>query len=137
MTNRTRTAPVGVIAFVAVVLLAGALIACGGEPAGATPPPEAKAAVAKIIFVDQEEACACTRERIDGTWAELQKVIEDGPAVPVERIHGDSQEEQAKPYIAMRALMVAPGLYFLDAEGQLVEMLQGEVTEVQIAALLK
>ncbi len=124
-------------AAVAVLLGLGAISACGGEQANATPPAVAKAAVAKIVFVDQEEACECTRKRIDGTWTELQKALGDDPKVPVERIHGDSQEEQAKPYIAMRALMVAPGLYFLDAEGQLLEMLQGELTEAQIAALLE
>ena len=137
----------------AMALLLGlALCACGGEQASAqaaptdpsagdTPAPteqpaKAATAVAKIVFVDQEVCCNCTRERIDGTWAELQKALEAGPEVPVERIHGDTQEEQARPYLDMRPLMVAPGLYFLDADGGLVEMFQGELTEAQIAAVL-
>ena len=141
------------IALPAVLLLGLALAACGGEQATAqtapayTPaedatnpaehPAEARTAVAKIVFVDQEVCCKCTRERIDNTWAELTKALEGGPEVPVERIHADSQEEQAKPYLDMRPLMVAPGLYFLDADGGLVEILQGELTAGQIAAVLQ
>lgn len=135
------------------LLLGLAFFACAGEQnsAQAAPaeqpasepstteaqPAKATTAVTKIVFIDQEVCCPCTRERIDGTWAELSKVLEGGPEVPVERIHGDSQEEQAKPYIAMRPLMVAPGLYFLDADGGLVEMLQGELSEGQIGAVLQ
>ncbi len=138
---------------VAVLLLGLAFAACGGEQATAepatsgapaenatepaAPPSEARAAVAKIVFIDQEVCCRCTRERIDNTWAELTKALEGGTEVPVERIHGDSQEAQTKPYLDMRPLMVAPGLYFLDAEGGLVEMLQGELSEGQIAAVLR
>jgi len=124
----------------AMALLLGlALCACGQGQAAAPVEPESstKAAVVTIVFLDLEECCECTRERIAGTWAELHKALEGAPEVSVERIHQDSQEEQAKPYLAMRALMVAPGLYFLDADGGLVEMLQGELTEDQIAALLR
>ena len=143
----------GSVAGFAVLLMGLAIAACGGEQAtaqaapaeppagdvGATPaqPAKVKAAVAKIVFVDQEVCCKCTRERIDNTWAELTKALEGGPEVPVERIHADSQEEQAKPYLDMRPLMVAPGLYFLDADGGLVEILQGELTAGQIAAVLQ
>ena len=96
----------------------------------------ASPAVAKIVFVDQEEACDCTRKRIDGTWAALQEALQDRPDLPVERIHGDTQEEAAKAYLDLRPLMVAPGVYFIDAEGGLIDQLQGELTSEQIAALL-
>ena len=117
-------------------MLGLALAACGGEQASAQATPAA-AAVAKIVFIDQEVCCDCTRERIDGTWAALSKAMEGGAGVPVERFHLDTQEEQARPYLAMRPLMVAPGLYFLDSDGGLVEMLQGELSEGQIGAVLQ
>jgi hypothetical protein len=115
------------------------LAACGSEPAGAaTATAEAaRAPVAKVVFIGQQESCDCTRARIDGTWAALQEVIEGGVTVPVERIRMDTQHDQAAPYIAMQALMVAPGLYLLDADGQLIEMLQGELTAEQIERALK
>ena len=123
------------------------LPACGGgsaeidtatlETAAATDEDEPSAkSVAKIVFVDQEEACDCTRARIDATWSTLQLALEGREGTPVERIHSDTQELQARPYLDMRPLMVAPGLYFLDADGGLVEQLQGELTEGQIGALL-
>ena len=37
----------------------------------------------------------------------------------------------------MRPLIAAPGLYFFDANNNLVEMLQGEVEEYQIESVLK
>ena len=108
-------------------------------PAEAGPESVAAAAapvVAKVVFVDQEEACACTRKRIDGTWAALQEALQDHQDLPVERIHGDTQEEQAKVYLDLRPLMVAPGVYFLDADGGLIDQLQGELTATQIAEML-
>jgi len=139
-----------VVAWLALAALA--LPACGGgsdagtaaadvpatdAPTADTPAPaEAGKPVARIVFVDQEECCECTAKRIDGTWAALQLALEGNDGIPVERIHGDTQEAQAKPFTDMRPLMVAPGVYFLDADGALVEMLQGELTESQIAAQL-
>ena len=56
--------------------------------------------------------------------------------VPVERIHVDTQAEQAAPYRSMQAMMAVPGIYFLDAAGGLLGMLQGEVTADQVRAIL-
>ena len=35
----------------------------------------ASSKVAKIVFVDKQHACDCTRARIDKTWNALQKVL--------------------------------------------------------------
>lgn len=128
---------------ISLTVIAMVLPACGGGSAETDTAASETAAVtgvnklvAKIVFVDQEEACDCTRARIDATWAALQLALEGREGLPVERIHGDTQEPEAKPYLEMRPLMVAPGLYFLDADGGLVEQLQGELTEGQIGALL-
>lgn len=142
MTIRTRNVVLAAVPIAMSLILGLTFIACGGEQATAQvapaqEPAAAQATVAKVVFIDQEKACDCTRARIDGSWAELQKVLEGGPQVPVVRIHGDSEEELAKPYLDMRPLLVAPGLYFIDAKGGLIEMLQGEVTESQITAFLK
>ncbi len=111
------------------------IVACGGaatvDSGGAD-----RAAVARIVFVDQEECCACTRDRTDATWAALQGALETSPKVPVQRIHSDTEAGAAGPYLALRPMMVVPGLYFLDADGQLIEMLQGELTAEAIGALL-
>ncbi len=138
---------------IAALLLGLVLLACGGEApdgtahaadalahagaADAAPARAADARVAKIVFVDQQDACSCTQERIDGTWAELEKALAAGGELPVERIHMDTQAPAAATYLDLRPIMVPPGLYFLDDAGELVEMLQGELTQAQIGALLR
>jgi len=109
------------------------LAACGGAKADAPAESTTAAEVARIVFIDQEECCECTRERTDATWAALSQALETSATVPVERIHSDSQKTEAQPYLDMRPMMVVPGIYFLDADGGLIEMLQGEQTAEQIA----
>jgi len=113
------------------------LSACGNPPTTTDAPATADKPVAKIVFLDQEQCCDCTRERIDGTWSELTAALGEGSEVPVERIHNDTQEDLARPYLDLRPMMVAPGLYFLDPDGGLIEMLQGELTQAQITAVLR
>ena len=105
------------------------------SPAG-NQPSTSPTRVARIVFVDQKEACDCTRTRINTSWESLNAVLKDAPKIPVERILLDTEKEKAAPYIEMETLMVSPGIYFLDEKGKLVELLQGEVREDQIAQLL-
>ncbi len=90
------------------------------------------ATLARIVFVDQEKCCACTRRRIDTSWKALTAVLGVKPAIPLERYHLDTQEIQAEELLSKKPIMAAPGIYFLDQAGGLLELLQGEVTEAQI-----
>jgi len=101
-----------------------------------SPAKPARKQVANIVFIGQKQACMCTRNRIKASWNALQAANASSPQVPVERIDWDVQEKAAEKYINMKAMMVVPGIYFLDAKGTLIEMLQGEVTEDKIAKLL-
>lgn len=98
--------------------------------------PAAGGAIARIVFVDKDKCCACTRERIDKTWKALTGVVGFPPVPAVERIHMDSQAAEAAPYLKQRAIMVPPALYFFDRQGKLVEVLQGEVQGEQIKKIL-
>ncbi len=115
-----------------------------GETASATeapghPPTKAGAAtadVARIVFVGKAQACDCTRTRIDTSWTALQAALGDsGPAV--ERLRMDTQGEQVEPYRQLRPMITLPGVYLLDAQGSLVELLQGAITEAQFRAALE
>ncbi len=113
-----------------------------GEPAAAqpatatkavaTPGAAASSAVARIVFVDQKEACACTKKRIDGSWKAIIDVLGFPPDIDVERIHMDTQQVLAEPYKKMKPVMVSPGIYFFDKQGKLATMLQGDVSADQI-----
>ena len=123
----------------ALVLASGCNKDVGAQPA---PKPEAPAAkpvakpVAKLAFIDQAECCECTRSRIDASWAALQKALAKHPGLPVERIHADTQEQKAERYQVERAILVMPALYFVDADGRIVDQLQGELTAAKIEAVL-
>ncbi len=134
-----------------VLMLALPLAVAACEQAKAPPPPTAPTAaaaaaaaaaatapkLAKIVFLDQETACDCTRQRIDGTWAALQAALGQPASLQVERIHVDTQAAQAETYTLLKPLMVVPGVYFVDDRNGVLEMLQGEVKQEQIAAVLK
>lgn len=91
--------------------------------------------VSQVVFVDKEVCCECTKNRIDGSWEALSNAIKDKD-LKIERLHQDTQETEVSPYQEMRPIMVIPAIYLLDSEGNLIEVLQGEVTEDQIKALL-
>ena len=92
--------------------------------------------VARVVFVDKEHACKCTQKRVDDSWAALQGALAGRQVPTVERLHADTQAEAVEPYNKMRAVLALPALYFMDTKGTLMELLQGEVTQEQIQAVL-
>ena len=81
--------------------------------------------IARNVMIDKEECCDCTRKRIQLCDRALSAGMA-GFDLPVERIHIDSQPEEADEYRAMKSFMVLPALYFLDEDNNVVQMLQGE-----------
>lgn len=94
------------------------------------------AVISRIVFVDQEKCCGCTRERIDKTWKALIDVVGYPPTPDVERLHMDSQADKVAPYTKQKPIMVPPAIYFFDAQNRLVQVLQGEVKVEQIKKVL-
>jgi len=111
------------------------------QPAAAAPekPPAAKVSkskIAKIVFIGKQDACDCTRKRVDDAYAELQSALASHKDITVERIRVDTDSAQVEPYRKLRAIMVLPAIYLLDKSGKLVEMLQGEVKSEQVKKVL-
>ena len=104
----------------------------GQEPA----PPASASKVARIVFLDKQEACACTETRIGASWEVLTKALGTPPKVKVERVHMDTDPMTADPYVKMRPVMVAPAVYFLGPDDKLLEVLQGELTAEKVKAQL-
>lgn len=107
---------------------------CNRSSAG--PAAASDAEVTTVVFIDKQKACDCTRKRADDAFANLEAALGTPPKIPVERIYIDTEKERAAPYLEMHNVMVVPGIYFLDAKGELVAMLQGEQSTEQLSAAL-
>jgi len=93
--------------------------------------------IERIVFLDLERCCDCTRKRIDASWKTLMEVLGFPPTIPLDRFHMDTQADKAAPYRAKRAVMVPPAIYFFGPKESLVEVLQGEVKADQIRKVLE
>jgi hypothetical protein len=93
--------------------------------------------VARIVFVGKEHACDCTRKSVDAGWAALQKALGTPAKLPVERFHVDTEAAKVEPFRQQKPIMALPAIYFVDGKNTVVELLQGEVTAEQVAAILK
>jgi hypothetical protein len=93
--------------------------------------------LSKIVFVGKEHACECTRKSVDTGWTTLQKTLGSQSTIPVERIQVDTESARVEPYRAQKPIMALPAVYFIDAKGSVLDMVQGEVTEAQIQPILK
>jgi len=87
--------------------------------------------VTRILFLELTDPCQCTKDRQEKTWGELMRAVE-GTDIEVERVRWDTEGERAEAYAEKRPFTVIPVLYFLDGEGGLVDMIQGEATIDQI-----
>ena len=96
-----------------------------------------KSTVSKLTFVGQKEACSCTRERIEKSWAALTSIVAQLQNKPqIERIQLDVDKTRADELGALASVMVAPGLYLFDDNGSLIELLQGELSPEQLRKAL-
>ena len=122
--------PVLLAAALAALLLAACGSGSDGEGAGSV-----TGAVAKIVVVDKENCCDCTRDRTECTLTVLNQALESS-GIPVERLHVDTQEEAVAAYRAKKSFMVIPAVYFLGENGEVLHLLQGEVKEEQVLVAL-
>lgn len=133
---------------VVVVLASGAAVGCNQKAAAAGSPEQSqsaqptsaapsKPAVARLAFLDKAEACECTQKTINKGWGALQAALGSGNPLPVDRIHIDTQADQAAPLLAQRKIVAVPALYVLDASGNVLEMFQGEIEEAEVRKALR
>lgn len=92
--------------------------------------------VAKVVFVGKKDACDCTRRAIAAGWAALGEALGEPAEPPVERLQIDSDGAAVAPYRQQKAMLALPAIYFVDQQGQVLELLQGEVSADQVNAAL-
>jgi len=91
--------------------------------------------IAHVVFIDHEIICPSVKKVSNATWIELQKVVASRD-IKVTRIHKDRQANLARKYTTLKPTGAVPAIYFLARDGALVELLGGEQTAEQIAAVL-
>jgi len=96
-----------------------------------------KSPVARLAFLDKADACECTQKTINKGWDALQAALGPGNPMPVDRIHVDTQAGQAAPLLAQRKIVAVPALYLLDANGFVIDMLQGNLEESDVRKALQ
>lgn len=121
---------------VASAAASAAVVASGASAIEAAASTNAVSKVARVVFVGKEHACDCTRKKVETARAALEKALGTPAKLPVETLQLDTQEEKVEPYRKMRPIMALPAIYFLDAKDDLVEMLQGEITDGQVSSAL-
>lgn len=133
---------------VVVVLALGSAAGCNqkAEAAGGAEPSQPaqsanaatkKSPVARLAFLDKAEACECTQKAVNKGWGALQAALGSGNPMPVDRIHVDTQADQAAPLLAQRKIVAVPALYLLDANGFVIDMLQGDLQESDVRKALQ
>jgi hypothetical protein len=93
--------------------------------------------IARLVFIDLEKSCPCTKRRIASSWKALAAVLGTPPSIPLDRFHLDTQDAKAEPFLDKRPLVAAPGLYVLDRSGNIIDLLQGDITEAQIRGAIR
>ena len=104
------------------------------QAAATTPAPQK---LTRVVFVGKKNACDCTRKTVDAGWATLQRALGTPAKLPVEQLQIDTEAEKVEPYRKQKPIMALPAIYFLDGKNVVLELLQGEVSEAQLAAILK
>ena len=66
----------------------------------------------------------------------VQAAMEAWPHVAIERIHMDAEPRQTSKLLKLHSVDKLPGLFFLDADGGLLEFAQGDVTADQIREIM-
>ena len=87
-----------------------------------------KTRVSRIVFIDLMKSCKCTRNMIVASWKVIKAAL-GKKALPIERIHMDTQKSKAELFRSKRPFMVLPAIYFLDKRGEVIKMLQGQVSQ--------
>jgi len=115
-------------------------VAASQQATTASEPVKAEAAestIVKAVFVGRQNACDCTRRSVEAGWAALQRALGTPAKLPVERLDIDTERVKLEPYRKQEAMMALPAIYFVDEKATVLELLQGEVTDAQITAVLE
>ena len=90
----------------------------------------------EFLFLDRLDGNAAAKAHLDEVWVEVQTAMEAWPGIFVERIHIDVEPKQSAKILELRAVDKLPGVYFLDEDGALIEVLQGDIKATEIRRIV-
>lgn len=92
--------------------------------------------VSKIIFVDKQNACKCTRAKTENAWNLLNESIKNNKSISLEKVFGDVEPQKIEPFKAQQSFFAYPAIYFLDSQNKVIKLLQGEIDEQSVKAVI-
>ncbi|MFA5111318.1 MAG: hypothetical protein WC443_07940 [Desulfobaccales bacterium] len=115
-----------------VVLVATLLLGI----AGAAPSYGEQPRLTQVIYITLTKACGCTLVVCQAGDIVVGNVFNGAKQGLLKRIDYSSDKEAARVYIKKYRVTQAPALLFLDAQGNLLWMKAGELSESEITAQL-
>lgn len=88
--------------------------------------------ISQVVFITTSKACGCTLKMCKAGDQLVDQVFTDSRATLLKRIDYARNPEAARGYIAEHHLYTLPALLFLDARGNLLGSLVGELKKEDI-----
>jgi hypothetical protein len=112
-----------IIAFAAMIILgvAGPTASYGWQPQ-----------LAQVVYITMSKACSCTLERCQAGDIIVGNVFTGEKKSLLKRLDYSAEKEAARVYVKQYHITQAPALLFLDAQGKLLWMALGELSEKDI-----
>jgi hypothetical protein len=115
-----------------VVLAATLLLGIAGPAASYGEQPR----LAQVVYITLTKACGCTLELCQAGDIIVGNVFNGARQGLLKRIDYSTDKEAAKVYIKKYRVTQAPALLFMDAQGNLLWMKAGDLSEPEITAQL-
>jgi hypothetical protein len=88
--------------------------------------------LAQVVYITMSKACSCTLERCQAGDIIVGNVFAGEKKGLLKRLDYSTEKEAARMYVKQYHITQAPALLFLDAQGKLLWMALGELSEKDI-----
>lgn len=95
------------------------------------------ARVQRLVLVVRAKGCQCTREQVDKAWRALGVVFGARRKRVVRKLDWDRDRAEVQRYRSQRRFIVLPALYFIDARGRVVGLLEGDIQPRWIRKIMR